>query len=119
QCRNEKHLLQQRYVSLPCLVTDINAGAELRIVDQLPRMFRQQSDEFRQLGKLLDVGDVSEVTSQNRGQIGPRPILPSTLAFPANRFGKASEQDKLNEFVTYDRFPIALQLPREQSLQKS
>ena len=48
QCRNEEDLFEQRDVALPGLVADIDAAAELRVVDQPPGMLRQESAETQQ-----------------------------------------------------------------------
>lgn len=46
---HEKHLLEQRDISLAGLVADRDAAAELLVIDQLPGMLRQKAYEFRQL----------------------------------------------------------------------
>ena len=81
-------------------------------------MLRQQANEFRQLGQLLDLGDVSEIAGQNRRQIGPRPILPPPFAVTADRLGKASKQGELDEVIANNRLTVPLKFPREQTLQK-
>ena len=81
-------------------------------------MLREQPDEFRQLGQLLDVGNVSEVAGQNRRHIGPRPVLPAALALTADSFGKAPEQGELDQIIADNRFLVPLKFPREQALQE-
>lgn len=81
-------------------------------------MLREQPDEFRQLGQLLDLGDVSQVTGQNGCQIGPRPILPPPFAVAADRLGKAPDQHELDEVVANNRLPVPLKFPSEQVLQE-
>ena len=79
------HMVQtgkrQPDITLPRLVADIDARAELRIVDQLGGMLGQQPHEFRKLGQLLDLGDVPKIAGENRGEVGSCPILPPSLAF--------------------------------------
>jgi hypothetical protein len=81
-------------------------------------MLRQKPDEFRQLGKFLDLGNVLQVAGQNRCQIGPRPIPASPFALAADRLGEAAKQREADEFVANDRLPVALKLPRKQALQE-
>ena len=119
QCRNEEDLFEQCDVALPGLVADIDAAAELRVVDQLPGMLRQEADEFRQLRQLLDVSDIPQVAGEDRGQIGPRPILAPPLALAADRFGKAADEHELDEILADDRRLVALQLAVEQAFQES
>ena len=69
QRRNEEDLFEQCDIALPRLVTDIDAAAELSVVDQLPRMLRQKADEFRQLRQLLDISDIPQVAREDRGQV--------------------------------------------------
>lgn len=47
QCRNEEYPFEQSDVTLSGLVADVDAAAELRVVDQLPRMLCLEADELR------------------------------------------------------------------------
>lgn len=68
---DQEHLLEQADIALARLVAHVNPAAELGVIDQLTRMLGQQSHEFWQFRQLLDIGDIPQVTSQDRGQIRP------------------------------------------------
>src|ERR1700677_68734 len=116
--RDQEHLLKQPDITLPRLVADVDAGAELRIVDQLARVLGQQPYEFRNFRQLLDVSDIPQIARQHRGEIGPRPALPPALAVATDRFGEAAEQDKLGKVVAEDCLPLAPELSCEEMLQE-
>lgn len=119
QSRDQEHLLKQPDITLPRLVADVDASAELRIVDQLAGVLGQQPHEFRKLGQLLDVSDIPQIARQDRREIRPRPVLPPALAVATDRFGEAAEQDKLGKVVAQDCLPLASKLSCEEMLQES
>ena len=82
-------------------------------------MLRQEADELRQLRKLLDVSDIPQVSGEDRGQIGSRPILAPPLAVAADRFRKSADEHELGEIVADDCRLVALQLAIEQAFQES
>ncbi|SPZ48102.1 Uncharacterised protein [Agrobacterium tumefaciens] len=81
-------------------------------------MLRKQSNEFWQLGQLLDLGNVSEVACQNRRQIRSGPILPSPFALTADRLGKTAQQHKFDKIITDNRLTVPMQFPCKQALKE-
>lgn len=87
--RDQEHLRKQPDITLPRFVTDVDAGAELRIVPQLAGVLGQQPYEFRKVRQLLDGRDIRQIAREDRREIGSRPVLPPALAVATDRFGEA------------------------------